>query len=531
MDISKVLIADPDKNSFDKWYADISRVMPDLEIFTLSCTAEEIIQAMPTSRPDILFMVPEIQGADNPDFKRKLWFNTHGCVRVAVTDSSDPAVFLSYMEQGFNTILKKEYSPDELDECIESARRIYRSLHEDAAYRMHRQISRQMFFRLAVPYLQKGTDLKQLNRDFVTLFREGEFLSVLIRIESDKGHPLMPGEDLNIRFKVSDIVKSVFRGTTFDVLVDYRENGMRILLNYPDASHDDIMQRLYLLYEQICELPEAEYDTVVSLNVGRPVTDASEIRRSISDTYIVDWGRFGQKREGLHFYKESLPSAEPVGKKLSELAETGRKAIAVLDKTAFAKCIEELFKLPQEQLGRAETYEWLQHITDYFFEMHRSTIDTFDDTSLQEKNIRSLNVGVSSWTAFKSGYIAAITGLMDSINRHADNEYSRPVRYAMRYIEENYGADITVDKIAGQIYMSPAYFSALFKKETGINFTQYLTQYRINMAKEILEHTDKNVQEIAGELGFHDQRYFSKVFQKYVGKTPTEFRKLKFGHK
>ena len=71
---------------------------------------------------------------------------------------------------------------------------------------------------------------------------------------------------------------------------------------------------------------------------------------------------------------------------------------------------------------------------------------------------------------------------------------------------------------------SPTYFSSLFKKETGTNFINYLTQARIHKAKTLLCCTSKMVYEVAYEVGFRDYRYFSQIFKKYTGQTPREFQ-------
>ena len=73
-------------------------------------------------------------------------------------------------------------------------------------------------------------------------------------------------------------------------------------------------------------------------------------------------------------------------------------------------------------------------------------------------------------------------------------------------------------------HLSPSYFSKLFLREVGENFTDYLNRKKITWAKDALRNTDTNINLIALDLGFQDNSYFVKVFKKYVGITPTQYR-------
>ncbi|WP_143762603.1 MULTISPECIES: helix-turn-helix domain-containing protein [unclassified Cohnella] len=98
------------------------------------------------------------------------------------------------------------------------------------------------------------------------------------------------------------------------------------------------------------------------------------------------------------------------------------------------------------------------------------------------------------------------------------------LRETIRYIEEHYQEDISLQEIAASIPMSESNFSRLFKKQTGVSFVEYLTQLRMEKAKELLLRPDEKVYEIALAVGYQDSRYFSQIFRKYTGDTPSEYR-------
>ena len=90
---------------------------------------------------------------------------------------------------------------------------------------------------------------------------------------------------------------------------------------------------------------------------------------------------------------------------------------------------------------------------------------------------------------------------------------------------DNYqDADLSVEKICRPLHMSPAYLSTMFKKETGKTYVAYLTEVRLDKAVELLNKTDDKTYVIAAKVGYQEQNYFSYVFKKKFGVSPTKFR-------
>jgi two-component system, response regulator YesN len=96
-----------------------------------------------------------------------------------------------------------------------------------------------------------------------------------------------------------------------------------------------------------------------------------------------------------------------------------------------------------------------------------------------------------------------------------------------RFIHENYHLDIGRDEISSHVFLTPDYISKLFKSETGLNITDYINEYRINKAKELLIQGKNNISAIAQETGFSNFSYFSFLFKKITGKSPRAFKKDK----
>ena len=112
-----------------------------------------------------------------------------------------------------------------------------------------------------------------------------------------------------------------------------------------------------------------------------------------------------------------------------------------------------------------------------------------------------------------------------AMNRERDNTARQVMEKAKQYIMDNYqDPDLSVEQICRYLHMSPAYFSTMFKKATGQTYVAYLTEIRLNKAVELLNMTDDKTYVIASKVGYQEQNYFSYVFKKRFGVSPTKFR-------
>ena len=98
------------------------------------------------------------------------------------------------------------------------------------------------------------------------------------------------------------------------------------------------------------------------------------------------------------------------------------------------------------------------------------------------------------------------------------------IKKAILYISGNFSGELTLEEVAAHVHLNPAYFSSLFKQSTGSSFKEYLNMVRIEESKRLLANTDYTIIDIAVASGFGDQSYFCRVFKKYTGLTPRQYR-------
>ncbi len=130
--------------------------------------------------------------------------------------------------------------------------------------------------------------------------------------------------------------------------------------------------------------------------------------------------------------------------------------------------------------------------------------------------------GLSRWL------VGILNRLMDTIRRTTRRTHAAIVRDILDYIQDHYNDPITRDDAARGVFISPSLFSHLLKQHTGRSFSEHLNQVRVDRASELLRRTDMSLSQIAQEVGFSDQSYFTKVFRSRMNTTPRVYR-LKLG--
>lgn len=121
-------------------------------------------------------------------------------------------------------------------------------------------------------------------------------------------------------------------------------------------------------------------------------------------------------------------------------------------------------------------------------------------------------------------FIENIVRITSKINERQIGQTNTVIKDAVDYIKMNYGKDLSLEGISQKFNISSYYFSRLFKEETGEKFIDYLTGIRLIQAKHLLKNTDKSMKEICIEVGYLDPNYFSRIFKKNIGLTPSEYR-------
>lgn len=203
-------------------------------------------------------------------------------------------------------------------------------------------------------------------------------------------------------------------------------------------------------------------------------------------------------------------------------------------KVTTTKNIESLLLDNISNINYRKSKELLREIIDDF----RKVYDTYDSSEviefvkkLQNNMIRAGNIDykVSSFNSYSIVKISkhlekVLDEIFDEIMKENKLPQNSEIIIALNYIEKNFNEDVTLEDVANYVSLSSSYLSKLFKKETGINFSKYLTNRKIKEAKRMIQYEDMSVNDIAFKLGYNEPSYFCKVFKDQEGLTVSQYR-------
>lgn len=142
---------------------------------------------------------------------------------------------------------------------------------------------------------------------------------------------------------------------------------------------------------------------------------------------------------------------------------------------------------------------------------------SYKDTLLAVQQYHS----IKNLKKFVEAFMQAVAECLEKAEK---KKYSSVVEQAVNYVKENYMEEISVKSISAELYITPNYFSQIFKSQLGMNFIDYLNEIRIEHAKKLLKNHKLKIYEVAEQSGYQNYKYFNTVFKKYTGYSPKEYR-------
>lgn len=149
---------------------------------------------------------------------------------------------------------------------------------------------------------------------------------------------------------------------------------------------------------------------------------------------------------------------------------------------------------------------------------------------LRDKQLEHLAFRTFDHICAMEVYVMDIYRSMMNLLSGRGKRYSSIITKAVDFIQANYARPISLVEVAEEVDVSKSYLSLLFKQETGINFSKYLMDYRIDRSKQLLSQSTLRIYEIAEQVGFLNPYYFSKVFRDYTGMSCKDYRNAYSDH-
>lgn len=265
----------------------------------------------------------------------------------------------------------------------------------------------------------------------------------------------------------------------------------------------------------------------VNLNYGIKI-GVSKIENDINRTFqayndaLSALGTISQSR-GIAFFSE-LETTPATYADLKELSKNLLNRIRLGDAGSVNQLVSlycaTLFDFYHNNLDKIKNsiFEFSVNLRNVTLEMDKNYKDeTFDEafTTLSK---------MSTTAELEQFVLKSCMSCVTFASSLSKNNQNPIILQACEYIENNLSKDITLETAAEKLNVSSFYLSKLFKKEKGENFISYLTNLRLNKAKELLHNKSLIIKEITAAVGYNDQNYFSKLFKNKFGMTPTEYR-------
>lgn len=235
-----------------------------------------------------------------------------------------------------------------------------------------------------------------------------------------------------------------------------------------------------------------------------------------------------QQREAIDFSNPKLLRTENIPHIPHELLKEVEKEITKGNLPGVQKFIDEVFAFPPAALAGNDE---IRSVKNNFigvssiicniaisggadYEMAKTLSDDYI------RAVEKLYTMENIINLFKKMFIS-FTKL---VSKHSNPNCSKAVHDAIQYICSHYTETITLKTLAAHVNLSTSYFSEIFKKQTEMSLRDYINKIRIDESKYLLLNTTLSILEVSVAIGFEYQNYFTKVFKKFVGTTPKEYR-------
>ena len=492
-------------------------------------TGRNVIELAENFRPDIAIMdiqMPGINGIDAIREMKKVNSNTIFIIMSAY-DKFD------YAKEAINLgVLEYLNKPVDKDVIVETLKKAMAIIDQDREKRSNDLKIREKM-ETVVPIIESGLIYTVLFQEDYS--EETSKYQELLGIQESYGYMMVVegGENLegdhltnvigtgvkiqNLYIKIREILKEFFHCIVGPIMAN------KIIVFVPNSSEvNDYNTRINIIEQaqKMVDKLNVRIDAQFRIGIGsvKPLHELSESYKEALNSIKLASGPVAHVKDlpiGC-VYEEDYPIE--IEKSMFEDTIKGEVTHAMQESQRFFDWM--VSKHPDNMMGiRLKSLEfvlWAEHLAyesggmTYHFDSRNDYLPVLMD--------------FSNYEDMKHWFVSKIGDATRNVITKKDEQSSGLIERAKKYINTHFKNDISLDEISREIDISPYYFSKLFKEETGENFIEYLTTTRMEYAKSLILKSNLNMKEICAEVGYQDPNYFSRIFKKTVGVTPTEYK-------
>lgn len=412
---------------------------------------------------------------------------------------------------------------DNLDEEIQQRRNV--SLLRES-YRSSLPIIRELYLNDLVRGNADSAIESRLREYGVDILDARKWLVAVVDVESDgpsegtvlsihKEQELIP---ISVRQLLEDHLKSHCRMAAFNSAV-----GTTVIIA---VDSENTQTGLIDLLSDVCKETKRILEVNVTIGIGHNCTELSQLNRSYQ-TAIDALGYKAIVGTGKTIYINDM---EPVSRGKLQLEAKDEADLAAAIKFGTREKIESAVRTIVARMDDVKVHMrqyqlyMLSIVNCMTRQMQKYDLD-LDAMFESQETYSDLITGIQKREDFTGLIIQVACRMNEAMNQERDNTMKKVILEAKQYIQDHYqDPDLSVEMMCRQLHMSPAYFSTMFKKETGQTYVAYLTEVRLEKAVELLNTTSDKTYVIAQKVGYQEQNYFSYVFKKRFGVSPTRYR-------
>jgi two-component system response regulator YesN len=525
----KIMLADDEGIVIDALKFIIEKNFTNECVVEYAKTGRSVIELAETFSPDIAFMDIQMPGINGIDAMKEIRKQNSAVIFIVISaydkfDYAKESIHLGVMEYINKPIVQ--------DKIVNILRRAMETIDNERKKRSKDLMIREKLENV-IPVIESGLIYSIL---FQEHFDEDiENYKQLLGINVDYGYMIsfVCGENqennhmtnavgsgirINSSYRdIREIMKEYFPGVIGPVMA----NKIAVFMPSKEAFMD-YEARIELIEKarQLVRKLKNRVDLQFRIGIGsvKKINESVESYNEALSSLISTTGRVAHVEDlsiGCDYEKDYPVDLE---KKLFEAVSRGNIANCNEFSRKFFEWMTETYGRYQEDI-KLKSLEFVLRAENLAYESGGMTYRFRSRTEYLSKILKAnSNEELRMWFADK------VLEACRNVKVKREESSSSVIDKAKAFIDKQYYKDISLDEVSKEVNISPYYFSKLFKEETGENFIEYLTNLRINKAKELLSATDMSMKEICCEIGYSDPNYFSRIFKKNLGVTPTEYK-------
>lgn len=477
-----------------------------------AANGHEAVEYVKHNDPDIIFMDIQMPGMDGIEAVRQIKRMKPNICIIMVSAYDTFQYAQQVMREGVKDYLLK---PSKKQDIIETVDRVLKEIKSDRQAAL-KQKALEEKYQNALTYIQSDwvTSLLQdqmwlVDSGALVQDSHGEFSSVFAMVVQ-----MTPNGNVNEK-RTKDWykkVRTIVVGEANGLVGPITSGQIPILL--PSREHDEDVSdqhRGIMLAKKIIKISDEDFN--IKIGIGLSVPSVEEFSHS-----------YHQALTALAHTVEHVAYLTYSGKlsskgELTQLIEKEQQLIHQLWSGDYDNAFEAYFnEVVLDANGNVQKVR--ERFTETRILLERLLIESGMDIKIPDQLFAGTTIYQLREEAIAQLALAAKLMTAWRVERSEG-----AINQAKQYITEHYKASITLEEVAGKVQLSPYYFSKLFKEEAGVTFIEWLSTYRIEKAKKLLSDTTMSLKEICYEVGYHDPNYFSRVFRKMTGTTPTDYRR------